>query len=176
MAEVVDRAGGGRVRRILRIGVAVACVLAFFYVGVNFRVMKIPDYYVVLHPLVLPGEYWVYRYSPTVGEDVKRGDIVLFVFRGDAGRVRSHISRVVGLPGETVEYFPLDLSFRVNGKRVEEVDLHLSPAWRRVPRERIVLGRNEYLLFDNNATEGDRRLWRVEKACIVGRFLFRLPL
>jgi hypothetical protein len=51
----------------------------------------------------------------------------------------------------------------------------LSGQWGHASYEKISLGKNEYLLFDNNAGRDGRRLWKIEQEDIIGTFLFQLP-
>ncbi len=54
-------------------------------------------------------------------------------------------------------------------------DFSFSEIWSHAPYEMITLGPDEYLLFDNNVTQGNKRFWIVEKDNIIGKFLFQLP-
>jgi hypothetical protein len=159
----------------LRVFFFIVCVLLVFYAGVNFRIIVIPDYYLVLHPFVLPGQHWVYRYSTSFGNTLEAGDKVLFRFRDEDGRIRRHISHIAGMPGHTVEYMPGQKAFRINSSRMLTGDFHFSGAWEHAPYEKITLGPDEYLLFDNNVRSGNERFWKVDRDHIIGKFLFQLP-
>lgn len=174
-----NRKPAGRLSRLVkwaRVVFFAVSALLIFYAGITFRVIVIPDYYVALHPFVLPGQNWVYRYANSFGNSPDCGDIVLFSFMDADGRKRRHISHVAAIPGQTVEYLPGTRAFRINGSEmIPGDDFSLSGRWDHASYEKISLGRNEYLLFDNNAGRDGRRLWKIEKKHIIGTFLFQLP-
>ena len=161
--------------RWLRVAFFIVCALLIFYAGVNFRIVTIPDYYLVLHPFVLPGQHWVYRHSTLFGHKLNNGDKVLFSFKDSKGKMRRHISHIGGTPEQTVEYLPEQEAFRIDKSEMLKQDFSFSEIWSHAPYEMMTLGPDEYLLFDNNVTQGNKRFWIVEKDNIIGKFLFQLP-
>ncbi|MET0649230.1 MAG: signal peptidase I [Pyrinomonadaceae bacterium] len=101
--------------------------------------------------------------------DVKRGDIVLFLFPNDPDK--AYVKRLVGLPGETVEL--RDGRVFVNGQEVPEpyVDPNLNLGRDSEPPV-YVKPHYYYVLGDNRDNSSDSRMWGlVPEKYILGKVL-----
>lgn len=158
-----------RLFKVMRVVFFLATAMVLFYIGINFRVIEIPDYYVELHPLVLPGQHWVIVRGGGVPD---AGDLVMFACEdGTAGR---HISILIGRPGQTVDFDPDTMVIRVDGI-VPAIKCELNETWSRAHTESFTLGPEEALLIDNNPFDDGPRFWKIEVNRLIGRFLFQLP-
>ncbi len=160
--------------RWTRITGVVALVLLILYIALNFKVFTIPDDWVHLHPGVLPGEKWVYKQSNEIGRHLFRGDFAVFRTETETDGEILHVSRVVGYPGERIEFDPDKRIFRANDIPIRK-EFSLAGEWLQSPYELIVLGPDEFLMIDNNVLPDEKRIWRVKRGNLIGKFLFRLP-
>ena len=113
--------------------ILVAVVLALFFRTFVVQAFKIPSESMV--PNLLIGDQLLvnkFVFAPTVSSaerailpvrDVRRGEVVVFKFPEDPER--DFIKRVVGLPGETIEF--KDRRIFVNGRPVEDPHAHYLP-------------------------------------------------
>ncbi len=113
--------------------ILVAVVLALFFRTFVVQAFKIPS--ASMEPNLLIGDQLLvnkFVFAPTVSRaerailpvrDVRRGDVVVFKFPEDPER--DFIKRVVGLPGETIEF--KDRRIVVNGRPVEDPHAHYLP-------------------------------------------------
>lgn len=93
----------------------------------------------------------------------RRGDIVECVFPGRDGR---YVKRVVGLPGDRVEF--LDGALLLNGRRISEPYVTSAAEDLRVelgPDEYFVLGDNRAESYDSRAAD----MGCVSRDCFLGR-------
>ena len=134
----VPPAPQGRAGKRIRIGLLIGLTLALFYICITFRLMVIPDDYVVLHPHVLPGQHWVYRVVRGGVAGIKPGSRLIFAFDAPGGKVVHHISVVVGQPGQTVVFEPAARQFVVNGTPLA-LAVDLSAAWTEGGRETVTV-------------------------------------
>jgi len=88
--------------------------------------------------------------------DVKRGDVVVFLFPDDPSA--SYIKRLIGLSGDTVEI--RDGKVIVNDQELHEpyVDARLNQS-RRSQEPIVVKPSHYYVLGDNRDNSSDSRLW-----------------
>lgn len=113
--------------------ILVAVVLALFFRTFVVQAFKIPSG--SMEPNLLIGDQLLvnkFVFAPTVSSaerailpirDVRRGEVVVFKFPEDPER--DFIKRVVGLPGETIEF--KDRRIVVNGRPVEDPHAHYLP-------------------------------------------------
>jgi len=113
--------------------ILVAVVLALFFRTFVVQAFKIPTG--SMEPNLLIGDQLLvnkFVFAPTVSSaerailpirDVRRGEVVVFKFPEDPER--DFIKRVVGLPGETIEF--KDRRIVVNGRPVEDPHAHYLP-------------------------------------------------
>lgn len=88
-------------------------------------------------------------------ENIHRGDVVVFRYPGDP--TKSYIKRVIGLPGDTVEFLRGDVY--VNGKKLDEP--YVIPEYRgsqtlgpwQVGKD------NYFVLGDHRNSSNDSRVW-----------------
>lgn len=109
---------------------------------------------------------FVYRFG--IG-DINRGDLVVFWYPGDLSK--SYIKRVIGLPGDTVEFD--DGMVLVNGKALQE-DYVLDEYRDRSSAPPYKVREDEYfVLGDHRSSSNDSRAWGgVPKTHIYGKAVF----
>lgn len=88
--------------------------------------------------------------------DVKRGDVVVFLFPDDPSA--SYVKRLIGLPGDTVEI--REGKVIINGEELNEpyVDSRLNLS-RRSQEPVYVKSSYYYVLGDNRDNSSDSRIW-----------------
>ena len=99
--------------------------------------------------------------------EVRRGDIILFLYGGDAEK--AYVKRLVGLPGETVEL--RDGRVLINGAELPEpyVDPELNTMRDSAPPV-FVRPHHYYVLGDNRDNSADSRAWGlVPEKYVVGK-------
>ncbi len=106
----------------------------------------------------------------------KRGEVI--VFRYPKNPSQRYIKRIIGLPGETIEFKESQiLIYDKNGrKKILEESNYLPIYYPEFFEEKkISLGPNEYyVLGDNRASSFDSRRWGVlPRKNIIGRVVFR---
>ncbi len=99
--------------------------------------------------------------------EIRRGDIVVHIYPKD--QTKKYIKRIIGLPGETIEF--RGGRVMISGEYLEEpyIDPELSRnVYDRAPEK---IGLDEYyVLGDNRDNSSDSRSWgTVPRAMIVGR-------
>jgi signal peptidase I len=101
------------------------------------------------------------------GNDPKRGDVVAIRYTGESMLL---MKRIVGLPGEKVEF--IGGTLHINGTPLNEPYLHRSCNWEFVP-EHSQLGPDEYYVVGDNRTmpEENHTKGVARRAKIVGRVL-----
>lgn len=98
----------------------------------------------------------VKRFDRFEEPDLKRGDVVVFLFPDDPSK--SYIKRVIGLPGDTVEI--REGKVIVNGQELNEpyVDSRFNQS-RRSQNPVFVRPNYYYVLGDNRDNSSDSRMW-----------------
>lgn len=88
--------------------------------------------------------------------DVKRGDVVVFLFPDDPSA--SYVKRLIGLPGDTIEI--REGKVIINGEELNEpyVDSRLNLS-RRSQEPVYVKSSYYYVLGDNRDNSSDSRIW-----------------
>ena len=159
----------GRVIFWVLFGLAVACVIG----GLAGLVVTGPDYTVPstsMQPVLQPGD----RVFVAKGQDVRRGDIVVFDVPAGSGDIESglYVKRLIGLPGDHVACCDKAGEVTVNGKALNESQ-YLYPG--NAPSKTkfsVTLGPGEvWVMGDHRAISLDSRYWgsSVLKSEIVGR-------
>ena len=150
-------------RTLIRIGViVVTCFLLRAYVVVPIRISG---------PSMLPtyrtgGVNLVNRLA-YLNHEPRRGDVVAIRLAGESVML---MKRVIGLPGETVEF--ADGHLLINGRFLEEPYVKFKCNWDFVP-ERSKLGEDEYYVVGDNRSmrHTDHTQGAARRARIVGKVL-----
>jgi signal peptidase I len=162
------RRHAGRVIFWVLFGLAVACVIG----GLAGTVATGPDYTMPstsMQPALQPGD----RVFVAKGQDVRRGDIVVFdVPAGSSIESGLYVKRLIGLPGDHVACCNKAGEVTVDGKALNESQ-YLYPG--NAPsgiKFSVTLGPGEvWVMGDHRSISLDSRYWRgsVLKSEIVGR-------
>lgn len=128
-------------------------------------------------PSMLPnlheGEYLlISRINYLFGEP-QRGDVVVFDPPGNPAGAPRLIKRLLGLPGETVEF--RETKFYVNGQLINEPYINGECSSGRCPDRVWQLGEDEYFFMgDNRNNSNDSRSFGpIHRERIVGQAIFR---
>jgi signal peptidase I len=99
-------------------------------------------------------------------EDIHRGDVVVFRYPGDP--TKSYIKRVIGLPGDTVEFLRGEVY--VNGKKLEEPYVKSEYRGSQTLGPWQVGADNYFVLGDHRNSSNDSRVWgTVPRSYIYGK-------
>ena len=98
----------------------------------------------------------VKRFDRFEEPDVKRGDVVVFLFPDDPSK--SHVKRLIGLPGDTVEIREGKVIINDNELNEPYVDSRLNLS-RRSQAPIFVRPNYYYVLGDNRDNSSDSRIW-----------------
>jgi len=102
-------------------------------------------------------------------EDIRRGDMVVFLFPGDT--TKSYIKRVIGVPGDEVEV--KEGAVLLNGSVVEEPYVPAEFLDRISAPRTIVKAGEYYVMGDHRSASNDSRSWgTVPKQYIYGKAVF----
>jgi signal peptidase I len=159
----MKRAALGIVRDIF-----IAFVLAIFIRAFVVQAYKIPSGSMI--PTLLVGDYILvnrlsyglripyYKYILRWGE-IKRGDIIVFVFPEDPSK--DFIKRVIALPGETIEIRKKKIY--INGREIEDKWGFFSDDYVGPPRDDFgpfqVPQGHVFVMGDNRDESNDSRFW-----------------
>ena len=149
-------------RTLIRIGViVVSCLLLRAFVVLPIRVSG---------PSMLPtysGSVNFVNRLAYLGHEPRRGDVVAIRLAGES---IMFMKRVIGLPGETVEFSNGRL--RINGHYLEEPYVKFTCNWNFIP-ERSKLGDNEYYVVGDNRSMPfpDHTQGAAKRQRIVGKVL-----
>jgi signal peptidase I len=98
----------------------------------------------------------VKRFDRFEEPDVKRGDVVVFLFPDDPSK--SHVKRLIGLPGDTVEIREGKVIINDNELNEPYVDSRLNLSLR--SQQPVFVRPNYYyVLGDNRDNSSDSRIW-----------------
>ena len=118
---------------------------------------------------VLLVDRMAYRFSTP-----KRGDIIVYK-TGDDKKASTHIKRIIGLPGETVQI--VDGYIYINGKQLDEHYGNEIIEEAGMAAEPVTLGEDEYFVMgDNRNNSNDAREWEthyVSRDEVLGKAWFR---
>ena len=118
---------------------------------------------------VLLVDRMAYRFSMP-----KRGDIIVYK-TGDDKKASTHIKRIIGLPGETVQI--VDGYIYINGKQLDEHYGNEIIEEAGMAAEPVTLGEDEYFVMgDNRNNSNDAREWEthyVSRDEVLGKAWFR---
>jgi signal peptidase I len=98
----------------------------------------------------------VKRFDRFEEPDVKRGDVVVFLFPDDPSK--SHVKRLIGLPGDTVEIREGKVIINDNELNEPYVDSRLNLS-HRSQQPVFVRPNYYYVLGDNRDNSSDSRIW-----------------
>ncbi len=186
------RAGGSRKRRkvvvewVLLIGGAL--LIAFLIKTFLFQAFYIPSE--SMTPTLKVNDRVLVNKLSYKLHDVNRGDIIVFEAPDDpaADGVKDLVKRVIGLPGETVEFRddrafvegkPLDESYLPDGAKGVTSPSRTEFAGKCEPpadNSKCVVPADSYLVLGDNRTESkDGRVFGpIEESAIVGRVFIRI--
>ncbi|MDP3955770.1 MAG: signal peptidase I [bacterium] len=127
-----------------------------------------------MDPNFAPNDYLIVSRLSYVNNDPQRGDVIVFEYPKD--RSQRFIKRIIGLPGESIEFIdgvPVITTKVGNQFELPEPYLTFNDALDLPPRK---LGENEYFVAgDNRPKSSDSRLWGpVPRDHIVGEVFVRL--
>ena len=120
-------------------------------------------------PALCGGDYLLVREDAKSRRPLSRGDIVVVAQSG-----RSHLKRVISLPGERVAL--ADGMLWIDGERLIEPYLHGLPPYLGLDESEFEMGSDEYFVMgDNRAHSTDSRDYGpVHRSQIRGRVLARI--
>jgi signal peptidase I len=161
----------------------IAVILALFVRTWVFQAFKIPTG--SMEPNLLIGDHLIVNkmvFSPRTGvergllpsRDIQRGDVVVFKFPVDPER--DFIKRVIGLPGERLEW--RERKMYIDGKPIDEPYVHFVPRPENDPRfsnhgPLLVAPGQYFVMGDNRNNSEDSRWWgTVPAGYIKGQALF----
>lgn len=147
----------------------------------------LPIRYFIVQPFIVRGasmepnfedrQYLIVDEASYYFREPERGEVIIFHYPRD--RRQYFIKRIIGLPGETIEFIGgkvrITNSVYKEGFRFEEPYL-MPPDRPTGPDMRLTLGEDEYfVLGDNRDASSDSRVWGVlSRKLIVGRAFFRV--
>ncbi|HHY43659.1 MAG TPA: signal peptidase I [Coprothermobacter sp.] len=153
----------------------VALVLAAAIV-IPIRVYVLQPYRVYMTsmvPTLQPGDVVIGLKSAIVGDDIKRGDIV--IVGGAFSNGELYVKRVIGLPGETISIN--DGEVYINGQKLEEPWLPSDGGFSSSGElSEIKLGENQYFVLGDNrfASRDSRSFGPVTKQEIKAKVVLRI--
>jgi len=160
-----------RRRRFIREIIDTLVLIGAIYALVNLTTAR----FIVQGPSMMPnfetGQFLIVSRINYMLEDPDRGDIVVFHFPGDP--TQDYIKRVIGLPGDTIEFS--DGQLLLNGELVDEPYINEAcrsscrndRSWEVGPDQIFVMGDNR------NRSSDSRSFGPVDKKFIVGKALIR---
>ena len=150
--------------RDLLISVVIAIVVILFI----YQPVKVEGTS-MMPALVNEERIFINKFVYKIGNNIERGDMVVFWFPGDP--TKSYIKRVIGTPGDTVEID--DGTVIINGKRLEESYVpeeyrdQVSSPPTRIPEDKY------FVLGDHRSSSNDSRTWgMVPRDYIYGKAVF----
>jgi len=110
-------------KRIIVLGiVALILLMGFAYVSLSMNFVRVPTG--SMKNTILPGEHLIVEALSTT---IERGDIVIFRFPKDPST--KFVSRVIGLPGETIRYDSATNEIYINGAALAENRILVEPQY-----------------------------------------------
>lgn len=150
----------------------IALAIALFVRTFVVQAFKIPSS--SMEPTLLVGDHilvnkFIYGIRiPVIGEKIlpfstpQRGDVIVFIYPGD--RSKDFIKRVIGLPGDTVEF--KDRTIYINDRLIEDpwgVYKSHNPSWRSSAADtygpQVVPPGALFVMGDNRDNSQDSRYW-----------------
>ncbi|MFA5987471.1 MAG: signal peptidase I [Candidatus Paceibacterota bacterium] len=127
-----------------------------------------------MDPTFTNGDYLVIDELSYYFENPQRGEIIVFRYPKDTSKF--FIKRIVGMPGETLNISPNNISVKS-----KDGDVVMNEPYVKNPdlfgrNMEVTLGPDEYFVMgDNRGASSDSREWgSLKKQLITGRVLFRL--
>ncbi len=103
-------------------------------------------------------------------DELQRGDIVGHLYPLDT--TKSYIKRIVGLPGETIEF--RDNRVYINGKLLDESYTQSPTVSFDGEGPKVIPANHYFMLGDNRTNSSDSRLWgTVARELVYGKFWYR---
>lgn len=153
--------------------IAVVCLFAFVFVWYfGQKVSTVGD---SMNPVLYNGDVTLVNRIIYNASAPKRGDIIVFKPKGNENS-HYYIKRIIGLPGETVEF--LEGEIYINGEKLTEdyVTTEINDVG--IVKEKMELSGDEYfVLGDNRANSEDSRMadvGNVKRSYIYGKVWFVL--
>jgi signal peptidase I len=124
-----------------------------------------------MEPTFESGDYLLVDEISYQVKEPSRGDLIVFRYPGNPNLF--YIKRIIGLPGDTVEF--VDSRIFVNSEPLEENYLPAGVETRSFGDSEFVLGEKQYFVMgDNRPYSSDSRRWGpIEKKDIVGEVRLR---
>lgn len=127
-----------------------------------------------MYPTFESGEYLIIDQVTYRLSEPERGDVIVFRFPQD--RSKFFIKRIIGLPGETIDFSGRDVIVtNLNGNSFTLPEEYVTKEKSNLPNA-VTLTDSEYFVMGDNRLESlDSRIWGpLERKDIVGRALVRL--
>lgn len=160
-------------KKIIVGSVTIGVIAIFFLFTIIFQIKRISGY--SMAPTYNDGQNLLVSQIPYVFTNPKRGDIVLMTRETEGGR-REEIKRIIGIPGDTIDF--KDEKLYINGKE-QTVDYITANLWKEegmiaypftlADDSYFVLGDNQLNSFDSRYEE----YGKVEKSQIEGKVLMK---
>ena len=153
--------------------IAVVCLFAFVFVWYfGQKVSTVGD---SMNPVLYNGDVTLVNRIIYNASAPKRGDIIVFKPKGNENS-HYYIKRIIGLPGETVEF--LEGEIYINGEKLTEDYVTTEIKDVGIVKEKMELSGDEYfVLGDNRANSEDSRMadvGNVKRSYIYGKVWFVL--
>jgi signal peptidase I len=127
-----------------------------------------------MYPTFESGEYLIVDQVTYRLSEPERGDVIVFRFPQD--RSKFFIKRIIGLPGETIDFSGREVIItNLNGNSFTLPEEYVQKEKSNLPNPVTLTGSQYFVMGDNRLESLDSRTWGpLEKKDIIGRALVRL--